>query len=102
MEVMQIEGFFVILIGVCTFVVLLGNVVRTVKEWTKPAMDVAGRLDAHDDLLAKDNRRLGELEESNRLVLRAISQLIEHEVTGNHEAELKAVKDDINRYLINR
>lgn len=102
MEYLQVEHFFIVLIGLCTFVVLLGNVVRTVREWTRPATDVGARLDAHDELLDKDNRRLGELEESNRLLLRAISQLIEHELTGNHNDQLKSVKDDINKYLINR
>ena len=102
MEILQIEAFFVVLIGVCTFIVLLGNVVKTVREWTRPAVDLGERLDAHDTMLSRDKQRLDELEESNRLLLRAISQLIEHEVTGNHDAELRAVKDDINRFLINR
>ena len=102
MELLQLEGFFVVLIGACTFIVLLGNVVKTVKEWAKPAVDVAGRLDAHDTMLSRDKARLDDLEEANRLMLRAISQLIEHEVTGNHNEQLKAVKDDINHFLINR
>lgn len=102
MEILQIEAFFVVLIGVCTFIVLLGNVVKTVREWTRPAVDFGERLNAHDAMLSRDKQRLDELEESNRLLLRAISQLIEHEVTGNHDAELRAVKDDINRFLINR
>lgn len=102
MELLQLEGFFVVFIGACTFIVLLGNVVKTVREWAKPAVDVAGRLDRHDELLANDNKRLGELEESNRLMLRAISQIIEHEVSGNHTEQLKKVRDDINSYLINK
>ncbi|MBR1445457.1 MAG: hypothetical protein IJ586_00010 [Alloprevotella sp.] len=75
---------------------------KNVREARKPQDDLRAMVESHGKMLAKDKERLDDLEESNRLVLRAISQLIEHELTGNHNKQLTEVKDDINDYLINR
>ena len=76
--------------------------IKNYREARKPQNDLRAQVEAHGNMLAKDKERLDELEESNRLMLRAISQLIEHELTGNHDDQLTRVKDDINEYLINR
>lgn len=76
--------------------------IKNYREAKRPRDDEKARLDALEKHVDNDNRRLNELEESNRLMLRAISQLIEHEVTGNHDGELRKVQQDINTYLINR
>lgn len=76
--------------------------IKNYREARKPQNDLRATVEAHGKMLAKDKERLDELEESNRLLLRAISQLIEHELTGNHDDQLVSVKDDINKFLINR
>ena len=57
---------------------------------------------AHDQRLANDHRRLSELETSDRLIMRGVMQLMSHEIDGNHTAQLKETRDDMERYLINK
>lgn len=76
--------------------------IKNYREAKKPRDDLRAKLEAHDAMLKRDKARLDDLEQSSRLMLRAISQLIEHEVTGNHNDQLRQVQQDINTYLINR
>lgn len=76
--------------------------VRNYREARKPRDEEKARLAEVEKHLDNDNRRLNELEQSNRLVLRALSQLIDHELDGNHTDKLEKARDDINEYLINR
>lgn len=76
--------------------------VKNLREARKPNDDLRAKVAAHDQMLARDKARLDDGDQMQRLLLRAISQLIEHEVSGNHDEQLKAVQNDINEYLINR
>jgi len=76
--------------------------IKNIREARKPTDDLRATVEAHSAMLAKDKARLDDGDEMQRLLLRAISQLIEHEVTGNHDEQLRQVQQDINTYLINR
>lgn len=76
--------------------------IKNYREAKKPRDDEKARLEAVEEHLDNDNKRLNSLEESNRLMLRGMVQLLEHEIDGNHTELLKDVKDDIETYLINR
>lgn len=59
-------------------------------------------LEKHMEYLAKDKQRLDDVEDSNRLIMRGLMQLMTHELDGNHVDKLKSARDDINDYLISR
>ena len=63
---------------------------------------MAEQVEAHEERLANDHRRLTNLESSNRLIMRGVMQIMSHEMDGNHTAQLKEVRDDMERYLINK
>ena len=44
------------------------------------------RVDRHAECLDRDDKRIGDLEESNRLIMRGVMQLMSHEIDGNHVA----------------
>ena len=75
---------------------------KNYKEAKKPHDDLRSTINDHSKMLHRDNERLRELEECNRLLLRAFSVILEHEITGNHIESLVQVKNDINDFLINR
>ena len=52
--------------------------------------------------LEKDREELDDLKKANVLLLQAVSELIEHEIHGGHEEELKQTNDRIDDYLRNR
>lgn len=88
---------------------LVKETAEKVEKLTKTVDKLNETVDRHSELLDNDNKRLeadrehlDDLEKSNRLVLRGISQLIEHEVHGNNTEKIQATKEAIDDYLINR
>lgn len=98
----NILTFAVVLLAIVAIWNTVWMGIKNVREARKPQNDLRAKVEAHDVMLARDKARLDDLEQSSRLMLRAISQLIEHEVTGNHNDQLRKVQEDINTYLINR
>ena len=92
----QIIGTVTVLAGGVTGIIVVLNKAR------KPTKKLQERVDRHDGLLAKDYERLNAAEESNKLVLKAMMTLIDHELTGNSVDRLKTVKGEIQSYLIDR
>ena len=93
-----------VIVALCALIVTLWNAIKAIKEMTKPAKDLVSRVDAIEEHLANDKRRLDEQEEAQKLLLRAMLVLIEYESTGgaSEKEALTAVKTDISNYLINR
>lgn len=93
-----------VIVALCALIVTLWNAIKAIKEMAKPAKDLVSRVDAIEEHLANDKRRLDEQEEAQKLLLRAMLVLIEYESTGgtSEKEALTAVKTDISNYLINR
>ena len=98
----QIRDAVIVLVAVLAFVVLLGNFIKTVKGWKQPHDNLeAWRRDV-DEKLNRDNRRLNDLEEGNRVICRGILALLSHEISGNSDDKLKESQAEITNYLIER
>ena len=105
MNVIGIEDLTItvgVVVALCALIVTLWNAVKAIKEMTQPAKNLADRVDRIEDLLANDKKRLDDQEEAQKLLLRSMLALIEHQLTGNGEKSLKELKTDISTYLINR
>lgn len=57
-------------------------------------------LKKHAELLEKDNKRLLDLEEQDRLVLQSLFALLSHGIDGNDVEAMRKCKDNIQQYLI--
>ncbi len=98
----QIKDFIIVLVALLAFVVLVGNVVKTVKEWRKPGMsETEWRRDVNDKL-DKDNKRIASLEDGNKVICKALMALLSHEINGNSNDKLQKALSDLNDYLIDR
>ena len=98
----QIRDTLVVVLAVMAFLVLLGNVIKTIKDWKKPHDDMASwRMDV-DNRLNNDNSRLRDLEEGNKVICRGILAMLSHEINGNSNDKLTASQQEITNYLINR
>ena len=98
----QIKDFVIVLVALLAFLVLLGNVIKTIREWRKPGMTEAEWRKEVDDKLGKDNKRIASLEEGNRVICRALMALLSHEINGNSNEKLVKALADLNDYLIER
>lgn len=98
----QIKDFIIVAVAILAFIVLLGNVVKTLKEWRKPGMSEADWRRDVDVKLDSDNRRIKSLEDGNRVVCKALMALLSHEINGNSNDKLQKALSDLNDYLIER
>lgn len=82
------------------------NAVKTYREEKKrkdqPVNSLESKVNAHDERLKKDHERLNELEEANRIQMRALMAMLHHEIDGNSVEGLKKSYDEIQRYLIDK
>jgi hypothetical protein len=98
----QVRDALIVLLAVMAFVVLLGNTIKTIKGWTKPVNDLEEWRKDVNTKLDKDNGRLNDLEEGNKVICRGILALLSHEINGNSKEKLINSQKEITDYLINR
>lgn len=113
MELSQINSAIALWLSVCGFVVTTGGLVAAISklwQWVKrDTREATTHLETVDDWLASDKKRIESLERrqddferQNRLQLKALMQLMTHEIDGDHVERLAEVRDEINTYLIER
>ena len=82
------------------------SAIKTHREEKKrkdaPVNTLEEKVNKHDERLSRDHERLNELEESNRIIMRALMALMSHEINGNSDDKLKASYDEIQRFLIEK
>lgn len=90
------------ILGFCALITALWGVWKIVKELKKPNDDLKKMVDRHDTLLDTDNRRLGDIEESNKMMLQCLLVMINHNITGNGIDKLKETRDELQEFLIKK
>lgn len=82
------------------------NAVKTYREEKKrkdqPVSTLESKVNEHDEKLKQDHKRLNELEEANRIQMRALMAMLHHEIDGNSIDGLKKAYDEIQQYLIEK
>ena len=96
----QIQGFITVVLAILAFIVLVGNVVKTFKDWKRPKDDFDSWRRDVEDKLDKDNKRLKHLEDGNKVKCRALMALLSHEINGNSNDKLQSALSNLNDYLI--
>ena len=95
LTVIQIRDFAIVCIALMGFVILLGNVIKTIKDWRKPGMDINSTVKDHET-------RIETLEEGNKLICKALLAIMSHEIHGNSVDKLQKAYDDMNDYLVDK
>ena len=90
------------IIGFCALITSLWGVWKIIKELKKPNNDLKEKVAKHDALLDKDNERLVDIEDSNRMILQCLLVIMNHEITGNGIDKMKESRDELQEYLINK
>lgn len=89
-------------LAICAFISALWGVWKIVKEIKKPNDDLHAAVEKHEALLNNDSVRLKEMEESNRMTLRCLDVILNHEITGNSIDKMKKMQDELHEYLIKK
>lgn len=98
----QIKDFVIVAVAVLAFIVLMGNVIKTIKEWRKPSMSEAEWRRSVDSKLGSDNERIKQLEDGNKVICRALVAILSHEINGNSRDKLQSALTGLQDYLIER
>ena len=88
------------ILWICSFIGAVWGVWKIIKEIRKPNDDLKAIVQKHSELLDADNRRLNNVEGSDRMLLRCMLVIINHDITGNGIDKLKETRDELNEYLI--
>ena len=98
----QIRDFVIVMLAILAFIILLANAIKALKDWRKPHDNRESWRRDVDDKLNRDNKRLNDLEEGNRVICRGILAMLSHEINGNSNDKLLASQQEITNYLIER
>ena len=101
-EYSDIQTAVVVIVLFCATVVTIDKFVEIVKKMIKPKSDIDKRFDEYDMMFAEDHKKDLERDEAIRLLIRGMSQLMTHEIDGNHVDQLTKTRDDMNEFLINQ
>lgn len=111
---MQIQTLtFEQLIGTVAVILLLVGAYNTLmtavktrreerKRREQPVSTLEQTVNDHETKLKHDHQRLSDLEESNRILMRAMMALMSHELNGNSNDKLQASYEEIQKYLIEK
>lgn len=89
--------------GTITTAISIFNLARSPKvKQDQRIADLERRMAEHDDLFSKDNRRLLNIEEGNRVTQKALLSLLSHGIDGNSVDAMIKARDDLQKYLIER
>ena len=98
-------AFLVVLALLGAYVTVM-NAVKTYREEKQrkdaPVNTMEQQVRNHDDQLQREHERIEDLEESNRIIMRALMAMLSHEINGNSDDRLRASFDEIQAYLIDR
>lgn len=100
LTLVQIRDFVIVGLAILAFIVLMGNVIKTIKEWRKPGMSEAEWRRSVDTTLTDNNERIEKLEEGNKVICKALIAMLSHEINGNSVDKLQKAMSDLNEYLI--
>ena len=111
---MQIQALsFEQLIGTAAVILLLVGVYNTIMGAIKtareekrlkdqPVNNLENTVEDHTKKLKNDHERITQLEDSNRIIMRALMAVMSHEVNGNSTEKLQKSMDEIQQFLIER
>ena len=99
----QLWQMFLAMCGSVATIAGAGAIVYKIyKSAKRPDTERDEALSRHQEMLDNDNKRLKELEESNKIIMQSMLAIMSHEIDGNHVEDLKQARDDLQKYLIRR
>ena len=111
---MQIQALsFEQLIGTAAVILLLVGIYNTIMGAIKTAREekrlkdqpvntLESTVSVHSEKLKNDHERITALEESNRIIMRALMAVMSHEINGNSTDKLRDSMEEINDFLIKK
>lgn len=109
-QLMELCAIILVLVGAYNAIMTaVKNRREEQKLKSSPLTKLTERVDRHDELLAKDkdrldehDKKLNEMGQESKIMLRGVRALLSHEINGNSTDKLKDSMNEIDDYLIAR
>lgn len=98
----QLRDFVIVLLAIFAAIVLIGNVIKVIKDWREPSVSEAEWRRGVDAKLEDNTQRIESLEAGNKVICKALIAIMSHEINGNSIDKLQKAMSDLNDYLIDR
>ncbi len=98
----QIQNFLIVSIAIMSFIVLLSNVIKAIKDFKKPSVLSSQWQHGIDEKLDKDNKRLAAIEQGLKLVIKSIHITLNYIIHSEDKEKLDKIQQELTDYLINR
>lgn len=82
-----------------SLVLSLWAVYKVIIEIQEPRKALEKKVETLDNWHREDHKRIKEIEEQQKLVLKSLYYLVEHEITGNGLADFNTIKSEIERAI---
>ena len=89
-------------LAICGGLAILYSGISAIAKMLSPYKQLEDTVNRHNKILDNDNKRLEYMEESNKLTLKCMLTLIDHEITGNGIDGMKTLKKEINDFLLDK
>ena len=90
------------LLAIFSELAVIGGGTAVIVRMLSPFRSLKKQVGKHAELLSKDNQRLIAVEQGNRIICKSMLALLDHEITGNSVEKLKATRQELQNYLIER
>ena len=101
------------LLDICALVVAVGGaltyIIKGVNTAKRPIEELQMQLDEHFEMLARDKKRLDEIEkvldqqsDTNRLMLECLLAVLGHLEDGNHTNQMKETRSKVESFLLEK
>lgn len=64
--------------------------------------DIYRRLERHDELLEKQSKAQLEMDKANKMILKSLIVMMNHQITGNGQEKLKKAMEELNEFLVDK
>lgn len=106
LSLVQVRDFFIVLAAIMAFIVLVGNAVKAIRELKRPSEDerenIAQWRTDMDENVTDNTERIHKIEDGNKVIMRALIAMLNHEINGNSVDKLREALGELNDYLIER
>ena len=107
----------VIVAGILTFFNLGDKINGWIKEQKTPTTALEARVEKlekemefgikvtfekYEERFSRDLARINGIEDSNKIMLKSLLAIMDHEIDGNHVDQLKAARDELKDYMLNK
>lgn len=94
--------FFWVGAALIAFALAIWALVEKIRKARQPSLDAVQWRRDTDNKLKRDRERLDTLEDGNRMLVKGMLAMLNHEITGNSVDKLKKAQDDLTKWLIDR